>query len=90
MESEDPFQLTDEDKRRLFDKHIGEYDVTKHPAYRAGLLATAKVADERKRICFDAAKKHTDACNARTEQCAGMEAQHIAESIRQLADGGAQ
>ena len=52
--------------------------------YLDGLREAAFIADQRKNICFDAAKKYTDPVMSRSEQCAGLEAQHIADEIRRL------
>lgn len=53
--------------------------------YAAALRDAMAIAEKRKAICFDAAKKYTDPIMARSEQCAGIEAQHIAEQISDLA-----
>ncbi len=62
-------------------------------AYRRGVEDAAKVADDRAAICFDAVAKieagtlypnRPRAETAATERCAGMEAAHIARSIRAL------
>lgn len=52
--------------------------------YLDGLREAAFIADRRKDICFEAAREYTDPVMARSEQCAGLEAQHIADEIRRL------
>jgi hypothetical protein len=53
--------------------------------YAAGLEAAATVADTRRLISHDAASLHErTSVEAQTERCAGIEAAHIADTIRSL------
>jgi len=65
-----------------------ELDAAFQSGARAMQEACAKVAEDRKEICFDAASKYRksnrESISAQSEQCAGMEASHIADAIRAL------
>lgn len=74
--------------RNSIESLVHERDATYAAGHRDGAEKmrekAACIARERKAVSFDAAKKYRDPIMARSEQCAGIEAQHIAELIRAI------